>query len=458
MGGSAVRRQVAALAVLAMVAAGCASNDDDPPKADPTPTPAAPTEVTLAVYGPEPVIEAYKRLAATYTVEHSGVKVVVDDYPSHASAMEALRDANEEGTPPDLFLMDYEDLADLSEADAIRRVDDLLAERQVDFGDGYTRNGLEAFSADAALQCMPIDISPMLVYYNPRLVELDQIAEPGSNPVSQKDGWSMEEFGRAAAQPRRPGVRGLYVAPDLEQVAPFLWSGGGEVVDDTDEPTTLTLSDGPSADAMERLLEIVRDPTLTFSERALRKRSALQRFKDGRLGMILGYRDLTPELRADPSLTFDVMPMPRLGSSATIAQMSGLCISKASEHADEAADVLAALISEDDSKVLAATGYVMPSNLDALNSDEFLQPGQRPLHSDTFTRELRRAQLLPSTTTWDSVSAATTAQLHQLWYEPVILPLQERLEAIDAASVPLFKPLPTPSATPSPSSSASSGP
>ena len=148
---------------------------------------------------------------------------------------------------------------------AVRRVDDLLADREVDFGDGYTRNGLEAFSADAALQCMPLDVSPMVVYYNPKLIELDRIAEPGSSPVTQETGWSLDEFGRAALQPRRPGVRGLYVAPDLEQVAPFIWSGGGEVVDDTDKPTTLTLSDGASASAMEKLLEIVRDPALTFN-------------------------------------------------------------------------------------------------------------------------------------------------------------------------------------------------
>ena len=62
---------------------------------------------------------------------------------------------------------------------------------------------------------------------------------------------------------------------------------------------------------MEKLLEIVRDPALTFSERALRRRSALERFKDGQLGMILGFRDLTPVLRAQPNLTFDVMPLPQ---------------------------------------------------------------------------------------------------------------------------------------------------
>ena len=215
--------------------------------------------------------------------------------------------------------------------------------------------------------------------------------------MTQEDGWSLEEFAIAAAQPRRPGVRGFYIAPDLEQVAPFVWSGGGEVVDDNDEPTTLTLSEGPSAGAMEELLEPVRDPALTFSKAALRKRSALDRFKDGKLGMILGYRSLTPELRAQRGLIFDVMPLPRLGRGATIASMSGLCISSKSDETERAADFLTEVISDEGASTLAATGYVMPANLDVLNDDVFLQSGERPLHADVFAREVRDTRLLPST-------------------------------------------------------------
>ena len=132
---------------------------------------------------------------------------------------------------------------------AIRRVDDLLAEREVDFGDGYTRNGLEAFSADAALQCMPLDVSPLVVYYNPKLIELDQIAEPGRNPVTQEDGWSLEEFARAARAappagrprpPRRPRPR----AGRARSSGPAAARSSTTPT----SPTTLTLSDGPSAE------------------------------------------------------------------------------------------------------------------------------------------------------------------------------------------------------------------
>ena len=80
---------------------------------------------------------------------------------------------------------------------------------------------------------MPVDVSPLVVYYNPKLIELD--ADRGARAEPGHPGGRLVARGvlqGSARRPRRPGVRGVYVAPDLEQVAPFIWSEGGEVVDD----------------------------------------------------------------------------------------------------------------------------------------------------------------------------------------------------------------------------------
>ena len=144
------------------------------------------------------------------------------------------------------------------------------------------------------------------------------------------------------------------------------------------------------------------------------------------------------------------MPLPRLGRGATIATMSGLCISSKSKETERAADLLTEIISDEGASTLAETGYVMPANLDVVNDDVFLQPGERPLHADVFAREVRDTRLLPSTPRWPLVKATAGRQLTQLFYQPVILPLQDRLEAIDEASIPMFDPskAPAPSASP----------
>ncbi|MBV9831565.1 MAG: extracellular solute-binding protein, partial [Marmoricola sp.] len=400
----------------------------------------------------------YTRLAAEYSAKHPDVQVKVEPFATHAQAVAAVQAATNRGDPPDLFEIDGEDLPGLVEDKAVQRVDELLTDRQVDFGDGFSRSALEAFSADSALWCMPTDASPLVVYYNTRLIDLSLAAAPDRRPVTQETGWTLDEFARVAGLAKRATVRGLYVAPDLRQVAPFIWSGGGDLVDSPDNPTTLALSEDSSAAAMQQFLAVARDRELTFDASALRRQSAVERFKAGKLGMMLGYRDLTPVLRAQRGLNFDVMPLPRAGGAATDASMRGMCLSSGSHHLSQAADLLTYLVSDSSTAKLAATGYVMPTNVDALNGDAFLQQGQRPLHADVFEREMRHVEELPRSRYWPDVARTTAGPLYQLLYDPVIVPLSNRLTAIDDASKPLFNPNATASPSPSGSPSGSATP
>jgi multiple sugar transport system substrate-binding protein len=446
------RRAVASLLALgALVVTASCSSGDEPDAAPSSPSsPAGPTLLTFAVYGPPQVVTAYAKIARDFSAEHPNIVVNVRPYDTHDEALAALEEERAAGNPPDAFLADRDDLPGLVATKAVTRLDELLGERQVDFGDGYQRDALEAFSSDNALQCMPVDVSPLVVYYNVDLVHLPALTTPDQRPITAETGWSVDDFAAAARQASRPGVRGVYVAPTLEQVAPCIWSGGGHVVDDIDEPTTLTLADGASAAGLEKLLQVVRDPQTTFNRQQLARRSALQRFKTGSLAMMLGFRDLTPQLRAQADLNFDVMPLPKVGSKATIGDSSGLCLSSESDHQDKTADFLAYAVSDDATAILASTGYVVPTNLDVANSDAFLQPTEMPASAEVFPSAVRSIHSLPRVPAWASVATSTASLLEGLFYDPVIDPLDARLKAIDAASTPLFTPVPTSPASPSP--------
>ena len=456
MRSSTAARVGAALIALGLVATGCSSGGT--PKAEPSASPAGPTTITIAVYGPERVLAAYRAIAADFNDETPDTVVKVQTFTSHTAAVAARQRALATGAGPDLFEIDGEDLPGLIDAKAVRRVDDLLIERRVDFGDGYSRTSLEAFSADSALQCMPTDYAPLVVYYNTRLIDLSLAAEPDTRPVTQDTGWTLDEFRRVALLARKPGVRGLYIAPELRQVAPFIWSGGGDLVDDPDAPTSLALSEDSSATALQDLLELVRDPAITFGSTALQRSSAVERFKAGKLGMMLGYRDLTPTLRTQEGLNFDVMPLPRAGGASTDASVRGICLDADTEHAGAAADFLTFAVSTKSAQMLAETGYAMPTNLDALDSDSFLQRGQRPLHGNVFAREVRHVEEFPRTATWPAVLAATREPLERLFYDPDVDPvvLAERLAALDEVSRPILDP--GAAATDGPSASSSQSP
>lgn len=431
------RRRTTTLVVAlagAMALAGCGGGE-----AKPTPTATktvetGPKVLRFQVFGPPPVVAAYTRIASDFTAEHAGVVVNVRPFDTDEESRRALADGK-----ADLFLAERNDLAHLAEDDAIQPVDELLGKRDVDFGDGFQREALEAFSGDDSLQCMPTDTGPMVVYYNTRLVDITKVQQPGESEVSPEKGWTLDQFARAARQSSHGRVRGLYVAPTLESIAPFLWSGGGHLIDSTKDPTTLTLSKEESRNALERMLEVVRDPALTFSEQQLRRTSALKLFKAGRLAMLPGFRALTPSLREQPGLSFDVMPMPRISRRATSGTMSGLCISKKSEYVDEAADFIAYAVSEEATRLLARTGYVTPVNLTAANSDDFLQPGQQPANAQVFTNATRYIQRLPVGDAWERVEATSSRLLNRLFFDPVIDPLEDRLTEIDENAARIFQ-------------------
>ncbi|HEX2894804.1 MAG TPA: extracellular solute-binding protein [Marmoricola sp.] len=432
-----------------VVTAACSSSDAEPKAArSTTATPAGPTLLTFAVYGPPQVITAYTTIAADFSADHPDTVVNVRPYDSVEQAEQALEKERAAGDPPDAFLADLDELPTLVQEKAVRRLDELLGKRHVDFGDGYQRDALQAFSSENALQCMPVDVSPLVVYYNTDLISLAALTEPGKRPITAESGWNIDQFAAAARQATRPHVRGVYVAPDVDQVAPFIWSGGGEIVDDPETPTTLTLADPASAAALEKLLEVVRDPHITFSQTQMARRSALQRFKSGSLAMMLGYRNLTPQLRAQENLHFDVMPLPRVGTRASTGSSSGLCLSSASKHPEKTADFLAYAVSDDAMALLASTGYVVPTNLDVANSDAFLQADKMPSNASVFPAMVRAIHPLPQVPTWPAVSAKTAELLGGLFYDPVIDPLDQRLKAIDAASAPLFTPVPSGSPSP----------
>jgi multiple sugar transport system substrate-binding protein len=198
-------------ALLCLVVAGCTT---DPERGEANPTPSEPRSsstspqpvgVDVAVYGPEESLDAYDELAHAFMRENPHVTVEVKHYADATEVMEALHGE----LPPDVFLMDHTHLPQLVEDELVRPVDGLLAERKVDFGDGYQRGGLTAFSAEASLQCMPHDVSPVVVYYNEDLVDLPQLGEEGEEPPNAIDGWDWEVFVRAARQASRGPADGL---------------------------------------------------------------------------------------------------------------------------------------------------------------------------------------------------------------------------------------------------------
>ena len=166
-------------------------------------------DLTFGVWGTDEEVAAYQDVVDVYDEETDEVEVEIKTYATHDELLAALKG----GEVPDVFLVEPRrpGLPARRSASPSRSAS-LLDERDVEFGDDYSRAALEAFSFDRDLQCMPYGISPMVVYYNTDLVDFERWPSAGSTcPTSttsaRKLRWTPRRVpgGRGVREPAAPG-------------------------------------------------------------------------------------------------------------------------------------------------------------------------------------------------------------------------------------------------------------
>jgi len=452
-----VTRGLVACAAVGSVLITAACTNDSPDPVPPTPSAsstAPPESLTFGVVGPHDVQRAFRATVDAWNLDPDSVDVAIESWPTQA----AMRADIEGGAAvPDVFMSSRSDLSWLLENEYTQPVDELLDERGVEFGDTYSRDALQALSADDHLQCMPYGVTPTVIYYNKRLVNFDRMRNRGLDvPDEDATSWTFDQFAAAAEFASRPAreAKGVHIAPTVEGLSPFIRSGGGTVFDDADQPTSLSFSSDSSKDALERTLELLRNPQVTLDEAQLDEASAVRWFLRGKLGMIAGDRSLTPILRRKSNLDFDVMPMPKLDSSATVGDVTSLCMSAQTSSPSLAADFMVHEISADWVGLVASTGYLQPANVEVALSDDFLQPGRRPEHAAFFNSSVRSMAVPPLIDTLPELEETVAPSLQQLVYGVGVLDLDAITTQIDDESKTVLDPdsvtdSPSPSESPS---------
>jgi multiple sugar transport system substrate-binding protein len=395
------------------------------------------------VIGSQGEVEQYRTMAETYAPLSREVTVTVESWPNDADMLAAIRGG---ARVPDVFLASRRHLDFLVQHRLIQPVDQLLDDRGFDFGDEYPRASLTAFADDNRLQCLPYDIQPSVIFYNPRLVRFDEMK---NDPPSPGEGWSIGQYAAAGrwAVRHHPGVAGMYLDPSLSGLAPFVYSGGGDLFDDDTKPTSLAFSDATNVDSLTQTVRALRTPGARLTRRQLDRHTPLEWFMRGRLAMLEGDSRMVPQLR-ESGMRFDIMPMPSLGTSATVGSVTGMCLSSHPRDVGTAADFLVYANTPGALSLVAFGGYFQPANQTVALSDAFQQPGQQPKHASVFTFSVKSMQYPPIVADSDTLDLAVDPLLQDLVRaRPADVPRLAR--KIDRASYGVLGPTFGPSASPS---------
>lgn len=393
-------------------------------------------KLSFGVFGNDEEFEAWETAVDSYN-QVFDADVRLDRSRNWRRAKASMQD----GEVPDVFMINRSGLRSYLDQGLTQPVDELLDERGLNFGDDYFRAAMEQFSVDNSLACMPLSISPTVMYLNRDLINFDTMATRGLEVPSTMERWNFDQFAAAAdfaARPQR-AVSGAYIDPTLLGLAPFVRSGGGTLFDDPTAPSTLMLSSEESNAALERTLALLRDPQISPSPIELASTPAVEMFVNGDLGMIAGSRNLTQRLRQQDGLNFDVMPMPVLNSGSTVADLEGVCLSADTRDTAAAADFLAFALQESTLRALARANRTVPASAVVANSSDFLQPWDQPQNATAFVGTMRNVDAMPLLSNRAALDEAIEPLLYDLLTEPV-LDLPAVTAEIDAASRTVLAP------------------
>ena len=415
----------AALALLsAILTAGCSAGEEPPASFDPD----RESSITVQVSGEREETAVYRAMVTAYENDHPNAEVNLVEVADKGDHLTKLATSFAAGDPPDVFLVNFREYSQFVTRGAIDPFGAHVAATGTDLDDYYPAP-IEAFTFQADLQCMPQNVSSLVVYYNTDLFAQAGLKHP-------KEDWTWDDF-RATGQELTAGdVRGIGIEPSVIRLAPFVWSNGGELVDDETAPTGFTLDTPEAKEALQFLVDLAHDGLIP-TEKELAAQDLETRFMTGKLGMLLSSRRETPELREVRGLRWDVAPLPVAEEPAGILHSDGYCIAAQSDDPSAAADFIAYATGEEGQTITALGGRTVPSLKSVSRSGAFLDPTQPPEHSQVFldaVEGLRRTPVLP---TWPEIEDLAEEILIRAFYEPGYT-VDDAIDALRTETAELF--------------------
>ena len=395
-----MRTFLAGLLVLPLLVAGCGGGDEGDA--------AGRSAIRFQVSGEPEEIAVYRALVTAYEKRHPTEKVQLVGVAKKDDHLARLATSFAAGNPPDVFLINYREYAQFVARGALAPVGPLLARQGVRMADYYPQP-VEAFTYRGALQCMPQNISSLVVYYNRALFDRAGAAYP-------KAGWTWEQFAATARRLTHGDTHGLGMEPTLIRAAPFIWSNGGSVV--TGEPPRLTLNTPQARQALEFLLSLRQ----TMPDKTeLAAQDLETRFTGGKLAMLLSSRRETPMFREVAGLDFDVASLPVQGRPAGILHSDGYCLAAKSRRQEAVARFIAFAVGRQGQTLTALGGRTVPSLISVSKSGAFLDPSRLPKSSQVFLDGVPAIRRTPVHPRWTEVEEVVEAELTRAFHDGAAL-------------------------------------
>lgn len=418
-----------AVAVLALVAAfGCGGSGSSGGSGS--------GSIQFLVFGEPEELRAYRDIITAFKAVEPEIDVQLVEASDRSDLIARLSTSIAGGNPPDVFLLNYRFYGQFAAKGALEPVHDRFEASEEFEPEDFYEESLEAFRWEGEQMCIPQNISSLVVYYNRTMFREQGVAEP-------ETGWQWRDLVEKAKVLTRDedgdgavDVYGLGVEASVIRLAPFVWSNGGELVDDLENPTRFTLDEVKATDAMGEFFALQRVHGVIPTEEELESEDDESRFLNGRSAMVLSSRRSTPVFRTITDFDWDIAPLPILDRPAGILHSDAYCLTSGSEANDAAWAFMEFALGPEGQRLAAGTGRTVPSLKAVANSDAFLGSDAKPANSRVFLDTIPFIQRVPNVSTWPEIEDATSGIFEVAMYDD--LPPQVIAQQVDEATRDLF--------------------
>jgi multiple sugar transport system substrate-binding protein len=400
----------------------------------------------LLVFGSPDELAAYRALTDAYRQAAGGATVRLVEASDRSDLIAKLSTSIAGGSPPDLFLMNYRFHGQFAARDAIEPLDDRIAKSSAIRPDSLYAGPMQAFQWGGRQLCLPQNVSSLAVYYNKDLFRKYGVAEPEA-------GWTWNDLvttaraltRTASGAPVQPGeseganraaVYGLGIEASMIRLAPFVWSNGGDIVDNPTRPTRLTLDTPPAREALRNLVDLRQAYGVVPTDDEVESEDDDSRFANGRLAMYMNSRRVTTTFRSITAFEWDVAPIPTYGTAANVLHSDAYCLTRGSRNKDNAWRFLEFALAPEGQRIMASTGRTVPSHVEVSRSSAFLGPAQPPRSARVFLEAIPTIRQLPTISTWPEIEDVTAGILENALYRGDRL--DDVIRELDEQTRPLF--------------------
>jgi multiple sugar transport system substrate-binding protein len=405
-------------------------------------------ELEFAFWGDPAELRAYQTLVEAFEAANPAIDVRIAHVPNSGDFYARLATGFAAGSPPDVFLINYRRYGQFAARDVLTPVGPPLQAAGLDLA-AYFPEPLAAFTRNGELVCLPQNLSSLVVYYNRDRFEQAGVPLPAA-------GWGWDEF-LAAAQALTEDtdgdgltdLHGLGVENSLIRFAPFIWQAGGELVDDTDNPTTLTIDTPEARAAIQWFVDLSLVHKVVPTEPEVLALSDEDRFMAGTTAMLLQSRRVVPTLREIEGFTWDIAPLPVGEEAAGILHSDAYCVAAASENPEAALAFVRWAAGPEGQPIAAQSGRTVPSLVSVSESAAFLGPRggvatgtefdrfNPPASARVFLDTVPDIRRTPSISTWTEVEEAFDTTLGRSFYGEI--PIDEAIALAKARSEDAFR-------------------